>query len=491
MPVPIQASPLNSPSANVTPAHNTYHFHHLGAIWNMTAFQSGSSRHLQIWKSTDNAATWTEQDTANEPVGQLGMFWDGTSDTIWFMVRDPTAHTNQLTSFDMSTGLYGGLIGSASPAFTTLNNINASYLVRYSTGGFRLFYLIATIGDLYYRDFDGVSTWGAATLVRTGNASAVLTEFLPNISDDSVSMIFFSDGTLTGWRYLRVDLSGTLTNDFNFAESLEEMGGSGAQTGCDGIFDVANDRVCFAAILNDGSNTLVIYRGSPISNPTWAAPETIDSTGFSNNSATLILDGSGNERVFWLSYDDNFDFNPQSTIRTSTHSGGVWSAQSIYYSIALNPYSDPNPANCHNDRIYNTGVEWSSGQPWVQFDGTSPNFSPGGSQPNFAFSVPSPTCALSSSVSGGLVTLTWTTTNTPTSARIDQGIGAVNPAGGSLSIPIPGVTTTYILTVSNANGTSTCQTTVTITPPVCTPVPACPEEPVIISHDQPCEALGS
>ena len=76
-----------------------------------------------------------------------------------------------------------------------------------------------------------------------------------------------------------------------------------------------------------------------------------------------------------------------------------------------------------------------------------------------------PTCSLSGSptgiVPGASSTLTWTTTNTPTTAGIDNGVGNVNPNGGSIVVS-PTVTTTYILTVTNADGSSTCQVTISV-----------------------------
>jgi hypothetical protein len=70
---------------------------------------------------------------------------------------------------------------------------------------------------------------------------------------------------------------------------------------------------------------------------------------------------------------------------------------------------------------------------------------------------PSPT----SFTSPGSSTLTWTTSGSPTSASIDQGIGPVSTSGGSRSVS-PGATTTYRLTVSNGASVGVCQTTVTV-----------------------------
>jgi len=78
---------------------------------------------------------------------------------------------------------------------------------------------------------------------------------------------------------------------------------------------------------------------------------------------------------------------------------------------------------------------------------------------------PPPTCSIFSSPGtihpGDTSTLTWTTANTPDTATIDNGIGSVNPLGGSVDVT-PTTTTTYVLTVENVDGTSTCEATVIV-----------------------------
>jgi len=75
--------------------------------------------------------------------------------------------------------------------------------------------------------------------------------------------------------------------------------------------------------------------------------------------------------------------------------------------------------------------------------------------------LPSATLSVSPATitSGQSSTLTWSTTNA-SSVTIDQGIGSVG-ASGTRSVT-PAATTTYTLTASNASGTTTKQTTVTV-----------------------------
>jgi hypothetical protein len=68
---------------------------------------------------------------------------------------------------------------------------------------------------------------------------------------------------------------------------------------------------------------------------------------------------------------------------------------------------------------------------------------------------------VTSIVQGDPVVLTWTTTGA-TTVSINQGIGSVNTSG-SMTV-YPAVDTTYILTASNDDNTSTCEVSIEVTP---------------------------
>lgn len=77
-----------------------------------------------------------------------------------------------------------------------------------------------------------------------------------------------------------------------------------------------------------------------------------------------------------------------------------------------------------------------------------------------------PTCTLSAAPPainiGGSSTLSWTTTGNPTTASIDNGIGAVVPTtSGSVNVA-PTADTTYTMTVTNVAGSSTCSASVIV-----------------------------
>lgn len=82
---------------------------------------------------------------------------------------------------------------------------------------------------------------------------------------------------------------------------------------------------------------------------------------------------------------------------------------------------------------------------------------------------PTPTCTLTATPStinvGQSTTLTWTSANA-TGASINNGVGAVTPVAGGSVVVSPGVTTTYVLTVTGpAGGMNTAQATVTVNDP--------------------------
>lgn len=71
--------------------------------------------------------------------------------------------------------------------------------------------------------------------------------------------------------------------------------------------------------------------------------------------------------------------------------------------------------------------------------------------------------APASIISGGSSLLTWSCSNSSTSAVIDNGVGAVSPASGGSIAVMPASTTTYKVTCTNAAGSSSANATVTVT----------------------------
>ena len=74
------------------------------------------------------------------------------------------------------------------------------------------------------------------------------------------------------------------------------------------------------------------------------------------------------------------------------------------------------------------------------------------------------TAAPTNVTAGQSSTLTWTSSNAA-SVSINQTIGAVTPIAGGTRSVLPGATTTYTITATNAVGSATASATVTYTPP--------------------------
>ncbi len=449
----------NSNSANSVPSHNSYHFSHLGSLWCVIG---KTGRYFEIFNSTDGGNTWTQQDSANSPgpFQSIGLFWDGSSDTLYCWGSAVTTNITTLNSFDMSTALFGGAIGSNSPALGAA----PVYLIQKADTTFRLYYGGATDTTLAFRNFDGASTWSAENVIATGT-SAQYVEFIPQ--GDVAHIIYY---TASSYKYIRVAGDGSLSSAHTFTEAGLAFGGSGLGTSCDGVIETTGDFVAIPASVTGPD--IVMLRATPTSAPVWQAAEVIDATNNFAQAPTMVLGASGEEIVYWMDQSaagSGLGLTTQSAIYSSVNFGVGWAARVLFYDIAVDPYSDPDPANCISDRIYNIGLAEDSGDIFVHFDGASGNFA-GGAQPNFGFGaiVPPPTpptCSLSGSPlginPGDTATLSWTTTNTPTTASIDNGVGNVNPNGGSVLVA-PTVTTTYILTVTNADGSSTCQVTISV-----------------------------
>jgi hypothetical protein len=239
-------------------------------------------------------------------------------------------------------------------------------------------------------------------------------------------------------------------------------------------------------------------------NPTWAGSnvtlgvdETSQSGGIAFSTTGLFpvpvanffipqaisLSFSSNTLVVtWTVTDDNFagacwsSSAPADTL--------VWAAAALLFSTDQSAFNFPDfPGQAAE--IYSYPATGGIAVVMASLDTASGGFANNNEEAQFFFVsltpiVTPPTCSLSASLtsilSGQSSTLTWTTLNTPTSAFMDQGIGAVSTTGGSLSVS-PIITTTYHLTVTNTAGTSGCQATVTIIPPTPTGAPI-PNQPV-------------
>jgi hypothetical protein len=108
--------------------------------------------------------------------------------------------------------------------------------------------------------------------------------------------------------------------------------------------------------------------------------------------------------------------------------------------------------------------------------------------PSVAPVVPPPACNLSASPSsiplGQSVTLLWSASSNATSMSIDHGVGGVDPAKTTapwVTVTPSGVgTVNYVATVSNAGGSNTCTSSVTVTNPP--PAPSCADTMIMLDR---------
>lgn len=469
MPVPVKVSPASSnPPATDALASNrfgsqNYNFHANGAMWTILGHQVSSTSTIVIMKSTDNGNTWTEMDAAHEPViGTTGFssFFSSSQNKIYFSsVTTNSANIFRLFVFDLVAGTWSSF-GTDSPTLAVQMGSDAAF-IQMQGASFRLFYR-DTSNNLKRIDFDGVSTWSAETIIL--NPVGYISQIIADPADNGTHLIIntVNNSSQTTWNYLRIDSSGTLTNNHNFTDNIVGFTG-GNSSGSNGVIR-ADNVISFPAIqFSSFRDIVIIYRGTPVNNPTWSALQVVNDDNLFANSPTLVLNAAGFETCYWLSYDDLQNFKAGTTLRKSTYNGATWSASTTIYDLSVNPY--PN-ANINFDVMQCLGVEHFNTVDWVQFDGSS---NTGVDHFNYEIltTPPGPTCSLAadrtSITAGQAVILSWTTTNTPTSGSIDNGIGSVPIPTGSVNVS-PSVTTTYVLTVANSGGSSTCQVTITVSP---------------------------
>jgi len=510
MPTPVRIdTSVNSSdhsAADISNSSGPYHFHALGAEWSFTGSFNGGMVHA--YKSTNDGATWTEQDAGNGPVDsvsqQASMFFDGVH-TVYILVTKATAggspHPSKLElhSFSLLTGTFGGAIGPQSP--TARKSQSVLGIVQFSDLTFRAFYNDdqgTTSHTLYFQDFDG-ATWSNETVVATGAANGSARWIQINVTADVCHLVYQINLSQTGYWYVQIARNGTMSNLHNFTQSIVNFGA----TAWDGLVELDNNVIVLPfngpPVVTPPFTAVFALRGTPISAPVWSLETVNNGAGDYelNAQPTLVRLANGSEQIFWtfLSFIGPQSLSAESAIATATNSGSGWGATTTLYDIQLNPFGDPDVTNDTSDAIFYVSVEQFGGNVYVNFDGFTTFFGGTGHQPNFTFSFAgpssSPTCSLNATpttidLAGDPVTLSWTTANSPTTAAINNGVGAVNPDGGSVVVH-PTSSTTYVLTVTNANGTSQCFASVVIT---CAEA-GCNLTPALTANPQPCELEGS
>ena len=395
------------------------------------------------------------------------------------------------TTLDYLQDNSGGLGQDSEQAFLTMwTRGSGDYMFLYSGTPENI--LGVNYGRLYYSTFDG-TTFSASVILpdQTGNAyCGIGGAYSPSTGVDHIFGIEFQSAkTLIHW--------GLESGSFGTTQVVNTAFPTGIYYT---LFLTAVGSMCPPTIYTngasvekiaiagefwqepfDGSQVLVAFTADVAQNPTWSAvivnsgsddtsfgaPSHSDEnlfpvmqgiTGFPQQSMALAADSvSHTLGLYWLVTDDT-TFLGHVFGATSTDDGATWVALSGNALDSLDLTSNDNAMS----EVY-AWAQAGTGIGVIASQLAESDFAEATQYIGQIFAPPPtpPTCSLGSVISGSTVTLTWTTTNTPTSATIDQGIGAVDPSGGNLVIPLPGGATTYHLTVTNADGSSNCQTTVT------------------------------
>jgi hypothetical protein len=389
------------------------------------------------------------------------------------------------TTLQYLRGNSGGLSQNAEQAFLTMwTRGPGDYMFLYS--GTPQNILGVNYGRLYYSTFDG-TTFGASVILpdQTGNAYCGVggCHDATNGDDHFFGIEYTSAKTLIHWGLHSGSFGTTQVVNTAFPTgiyyttlltalgsmcppAIYTNGASVEKIAIAGEFwnepfdgnqvlvaftaDVAQDPTWSAAVVNLGSDDTSFNAPSHSDENLFPVMQGI--TSFPQQSMALAIGADHVLHMYWLVTDDT-TFLGHVVGASSSDDGATWG-------VTANVFDALDLAS--ND---NSMVEVYA---WAQAGGGVGLIASQLAESDFSeatqylgFAAPSPTCSLGSVITGSTVTLTWTTVNNPTSATIDQGIGPVDPTGGSLVIPLPGGATTYHLTVSNDSGSSNCQTTVT------------------------------
>ncbi len=459
---------------------------------------------IHAMKSIDRGLTWAEADSANLPAFNTNIsaglhnytvMQDGA--TAYIMTSTTSAPTTvtglQWATFDLGLSTWGSLVTSSSIIPDEVASTGGEvllHLIRRGSSDYILFYsgtreTVSAVerGRCYYATFNG-SAFGSATAI-TGQAGQAQTYFPNSGKSDSTGKIQFiySDrgpgASSNNFNVYAITLGPTniLGTPTLITQSAYIIGEQGQVSRLEVYMNGAIETLGVAIVLwNDATGFPSIgYFDAPAStNPTWNS-HTVFTGAHNDPNADLIVTedvdyyvipqhitlaaANGKIEIIGLDGDQNFDA-PAGYWEThaDTSDPTTWSAKAHLFDVSI---ADSNGCQVtaigltDGVGIFGSGIDSFTNEEVGQFYLVSVA-APG---------TPAPTCSLSSDktsiFAGQTVILSWTTTNTPTSASIDNGVGAVPVPTGAISVS-PIVTTTYILTVTNAGGSSTCQVTITV-----------------------------
>lgn len=244
---------------------------------------SGNPSKTRAYKSTDNMASWTAQDTSHEPpamnvssaVWTGGTFWDGVSTSrtvVYPTAGPPSANVLYVIEFNYSTSTWGAahdpltLGGPTSLVFLTYNSI-----AKTGNGDLYLIYVNADISatNSYVAVLSG-GVWTSGILYA--NALASVTAMTPDPNGTTLHTIYLAapgppydivyQPITSGVLGASQDLSGLITVGNNNAGSFSK--------GI--IFDNGADTFAFAFV-DDGTLFPQIVYGTPLSLPVFTTEQ--------------------------------------------------------------------------------------------------------------------------------------------------------------------------------------------------------------------------
>ena len=483
---------------------------------------------IRAYKSVDQGLTWTLVGTAPDFNANI---YSGNQDytvardgsTAYVMVAtstpSPTFTGLEWATLDLLTDTWGSLVTSTFvvPAgITAFNNEVLIHLVNRGPGDFVLLYTGTRenvggteYGRTYYSRFNGSSF--TAGVILPGQAGIANYFFPNNASVDlaGITHFYYSDrgpgASPNNFNVYHVSLDntnffGTTQTITNGAYLIGEQGQNSRSISY--LNGVTNMLGIVIVMWNDATSfpSIAFWSAVAAADPTWSSNTVftgVAGDGHPNVVAEdvdfyvipqhiTLAEQGGTLKIVYLKGDDvqeppcGYD-----EVHASVTDVTTWSAAVRLFDVAdinnqccqVTAFSTPDGIGIFGGEI-NSSTNTEVGQFFITI-----------------VAVP-PTCTLSidptSITEGESATLTWTTTGSPTSAVIDNGVGAVDPTGGSVVVTPP-TSVTYHLTVTNDAGSSECSAAIIVNPqppPECQPV-ACDIIPTLVAVIQPCELVGS
>lgn len=313
------------------------------------------------WRSTDVAATWAAQDTANSPGRRDAWYSDFRAGTIKAAIIDTFANI-RVTPFTTATNLWG----STSPAFALPDfpKNEGAVLVDKPNGEAVYFWCDQTTQALNCTVL-AAGAWGARIeLINFGEGSGFLLGGKMQ-SDGSVHLAKGrgSDNTLS---YIRVSngLVADAPVDIGFEDGLRA------------------DFTIFGSTLGItwtslADNSTHVALGTPLSAPVFTDYIVETATGTATTAyAAISLNLAGKPVARWAYWDFGGPSPYIDEIHESAFDGSTWSPPALFYDAVANPPAHDVPPIDQFIHTMQVADQFDNGQ-WIAFIGLEINIPPG------------------------------------------------------------------------------------------------------------------